>query len=242
MPANTEHRLDFDVADKTNDNSALVSYFQHGMVDAHDFKTNVLMKLTHQFLEEATFNQLRTIEQLGYVVFTRVSNFKDAKGIQMLVQSPQKGCSHIRNSMDKHLATMREKAAAIPDEEFATMVKAVLVNIEEKDKNLAEENARFFSIEIDKHSYIFDRQQRMAETARAVTKAEWQGFYRTLMHGARRRLDLHYNSAAHQEQESKTEFTFEGVQKWESTQQFLQSMELSTDPFKTRYCAHEFKI
>jgi len=85
LPANTEHRLDFDVVDKTNENSAFVSYFQHGLVDAQDFRTIVLLKLTHQFLEEATFNQLRTIEQLGYVVFTRVSNFKDARGIQMLV-------------------------------------------------------------------------------------------------------------------------------------------------------------
>ena len=122
------------------------------------------------------------------------------------------------------------------------MVKAVLVNIEEKDKNLAEENARLFSIEIETHAYVFDRQQRMAEAARAVTKAEWQAFYEALMHGSRRRLDLHYNSAAHQEQESKTEFTFAGVKKWESTNQFQQAMELSKDSLKTRYCAQEFKI
>lgn len=56
MPAGSEHRLDFTVEDKSNDNSALVCYFQHGLVEAHDYKSIVMLKLTHQYLEEATFN------------------------------------------------------------------------------------------------------------------------------------------------------------------------------------------
>jgi secreted Zn-dependent insulinase-like peptidase len=35
------------------------------------------MDLTEQFLDEPTFNQLRTIEQLGYVVFTRKNETRD---------------------------------------------------------------------------------------------------------------------------------------------------------------------
>ena len=151
------HRIDIDVVDETNDNSALVSSFQAGMVDAHDIKASMLLSITHQYLEEATFNQLRTIEQLGYVVFTKVLTVRDVHGLNFLVQSPTKGCSYLRNSLDKHLLNMIEKAASISDEEFATMVKAVLVGIEEQDKNLSEEVSRFFKSEIAIHRYHFDR-------------------------------------------------------------------------------------
>ena len=66
-----QQRVDFPVEDITNENSALISYFQHSLVEATDLKTCAQLSLTEQFLDEPTFNQLRTIEQLGYVVFTR---------------------------------------------------------------------------------------------------------------------------------------------------------------------------
>lgn len=116
-----------------------------------------MIDLTCQFLDEPTFNQLRTIEQLGYVVFTRSNITRDVHALQFCIQSPGKGCSHIRNSLDSHLNTMREKAKNLSDAEFETMVKSVLVNIEAKDKNLAEEHSRLFGSEITQHRYQFDR-------------------------------------------------------------------------------------
>jgi len=40
---------------------------------------------------------------------------------------------------------MREKAKALSDEDFDTMVKSVLVELESADKNLSEENSRLWS-------------------------------------------------------------------------------------------------
>lgn len=79
---------------------------------------------------------------MGYVVFTRDANFRDVNGIRFCIQSPQKCCSHIRNSLDSHLTNMCEKAKNMTDDEFQTMVKSVMVNLEAKDKNLSEENTR----------------------------------------------------------------------------------------------------
>jgi secreted Zn-dependent insulinase-like peptidase len=52
---------------------------------------------------------------------------------------------------------MLEKSKAMTDEEFQTMVKSVLVELEAKDKNLSEENSRFWKSEIANHRYMFDR-------------------------------------------------------------------------------------
>lgn len=120
----------------------------------------MLLNLSWQFLEQPTFDQLRTTEQLGYVVFTKKVATRDVHALQFLIQSPKYGCSHIRNSLDKHLQVMRGKAQEMPDSEFDTMVKAVLVDLEAKDKNLAEESDRFFNAEVGSHRYHWDRQQR----------------------------------------------------------------------------------
>ena len=132
-----------------------------------------MVDLIVQFLDEPTFNQLRTIEQLGYVVFTRSNITRDIHGIQFCIQSPGKGCSHIRNSLDKHLAAMLEKSKAMTDEEFQTMVKSVLVELEAKDKNLSEENSRFWKSEIANHRYMFDRNQRKIEAIKEISKSQW---------------------------------------------------------------------
>ena len=69
---NANQRLDFPVVDESNENSVLLSYFQVG-VEGENFKTRLLNDIVLQYMEEPTFNQLRTIEQLGYVVFARTT-------------------------------------------------------------------------------------------------------------------------------------------------------------------------
>lgn len=49
------------------------------------------------------------------------------------------------------------------DDEFETMVKSVLVELEANDKNLSEENNRFWRQEIANHKYMFDRKERQIE-------------------------------------------------------------------------------
>lgn len=185
-----------------------MSYFQQGQVTADDLKAAKMMDITCQFLDEPTFNQLRTIEQLGYVVFTRPNLTRDVHALQFCVQSPQKCCSHIRNSLDSHLKTMAQKAKDMSDSEFETMIKSVLVEIEAKDKNLREIHSRLFAQEIGNHRYQFDRQVKEAATLREITKQEWQAHFDALVSTQVRRVDFRYNSEAHKEQEQNGEYSF----------------------------------
>jgi insulysin len=56
-----EQVLEFDVEDRSNANSALLSYFQLG-VEGEDMRSKLLNELCWQYLEEPTFDQLRTTE------------------------------------------------------------------------------------------------------------------------------------------------------------------------------------
>lgn len=157
-------------------------------------------------MDEPFFNQLRTVEQLGYVVISRAKVTRDIIGYWVMVQSAKKGCSHIRNSIDKCLAEHREKVKNLTDEEFCKVRDAVLTIISEKDKNQSEDVARMYSSELATHRYQFDRQEREIASIKTLTLAEFQSYYERLFFTERKRMDMRWNSQAHQEEEEKGEF------------------------------------
>lgn len=147
------------VPDASNENSCLLSFYQYGRQTNEDAdKLNLLNQVALQYLNEPTFDQLRTKEQLGYVVFSRPRSTRDIISCWFLIQSPTKDCLHIRKRLDIFLARMRTKVRNLSDEEFTTNVNSVKTSISEKDKNLNEEFIRFWSYELGTHCYQFDRQ------------------------------------------------------------------------------------
>ena len=76
--SNNFHRLDMTVPDASNENSCLLSFYQYGRQTNEDAdKLNLLNQVALQYLNEPTFDQLRTKEQLGYVVFSRPRSTRD---------------------------------------------------------------------------------------------------------------------------------------------------------------------
>ena len=69
---------------------------------------------------------------------------------------------------------MRKKVAEMTEEEFTTVVGAVMTEISEKDKNLVEVFNRHWHYELSTHYYVFDRQERMVALLPTITKPEFQ--------------------------------------------------------------------
>lgn len=112
-----------------------------------------------QFLNEPFFNQLRTQQQLGYVVFSRPVNNRGVLGVQFMVQSPTRSCEYIVNCINEYLVGMRQKVLNISEEDFQTQRDAVKIKLAEQDLNLAGEYARNWN-ELSTHKYNFDRQSQ----------------------------------------------------------------------------------
>jgi len=62
-----------EIDDKTNDNSATISYFQVGQFGKDDYRKSVCLQVLCQYLKEPFFDDLRTKQQLGYVVFSGIT-------------------------------------------------------------------------------------------------------------------------------------------------------------------------
>ena len=174
---NNFHRIDRTVPDSNNENSCFISLFQKCLDDGStEGRIDLLNKLVMQYLSEPTFDQLRTKEQLGYVVFTRQKITRDIQSAYFLIQSPGSNCEHIRKRMDIHLEKMRKKVREISDEDFSKVVGSVMTDIAEKDKNLIEAHTRMLN-ELAEHAYLFNRQDRDVALLPSITKGEFQVFF-----------------------------------------------------------------
>jgi insulysin len=103
--------------DKQNENSCNVTYYEVG-VQGDDLMAKLTNSIVMQYLSEPFFNELRTQQQLGYVVFSRAVNTRDVLGAQFIVQSPKRSCEYIVKAVNDFLVEMRSKIATLSVEEF----------------------------------------------------------------------------------------------------------------------------
>jgi insulysin len=147
-------------------NSCIVNYYQVGPVAT---RTNAVLSVVHHLMREPAFNQLRTEEQLGYIVHTAVkTNGDNIKSWICLIQSDSFDPPHMDLRIEAFLTEFRTTLASMPVAEFASNVESVCQNLLEKNKNLGEESSKHWTV-ISNQTYRFQRLQEIAEEARKLT-------------------------------------------------------------------------
>jgi secreted Zn-dependent insulinase-like peptidase len=147
-------------------NSCVVNVYQIGPVSVRD---NAILSVVQHLLREPAFNQLRTEEQLGYIVHTAIkTNGDHIKSWICLVQSDSFDPLHVDLRIEAFLEGFRPTLATMSDDEFASNVDSVCQNLLEKNKNLGEESSKHWSV-ISNQTYRFQRLQEIAAEARDLS-------------------------------------------------------------------------
>jgi len=107
-------------------------------------------------VSEAAFNQLRTNEQLGYLVWSGAQNVKGVLGFRVIVQSGDKPADFLEQRIEAFLNQYKDELASLSEATYRENLAAVIAQKLEKDKTLNEESTRHWN-EISKHHYVFNR-------------------------------------------------------------------------------------
>ncbi|CAF2059202.1 unnamed protein product [Brassica oleracea var. botrytis] len=151
-----------------DENSALVHYIQ---VHQDEFSMNVKLQLFCLIAKQATFHQLRTVEQLGYITSLSRRNHSGVNGVQFIIQSSDKGPRHIDSRVESLLKDLESKFYNMSDEEFKSNVTALTDMKLEKHKNLSEES-RFYWGEIRNGTLKFNRIEAEVAALREIKREE----------------------------------------------------------------------
>ena len=168
-------------------NSAVEVYLQVGIDER---PRTMVLELVAQALTKPAYHQLRTVEQLGYIVFSGVRHDLGVVGFRVLVQSSEKDAAELDARIECFLGTVGALLDAMGDDEFGNHKKALIDLKLEKDKKLRQESGRYWS-EIPLGTYDFERSELDAEALKAITKADVRAFWdEHLAPGAPRRRRL----------------------------------------------------
>ncbi|KAG7370665.1 secreted/periplasmic Zn-dependent peptidase, insulinase-like protein [Nitzschia inconspicua] len=215
-----------------NSNSCVQIVLQMG---ALDMATNSNLAFVNHLVREPAFNQLRTEEQLGYIVHTSVKTSGDnIKGLVFLIQSDSFDPNHVESRIEEFLAAFRQRIVAMSSDDFQTNVDSVVASFLEKNKNLGEESSRYWHV-ITNKTYQFRRLQMMADLVKTLKKEQVIQFfdkYVAANGSCRHKLCIqvvakqHANAAACDDKEQK------GVVLIENPADFKLSMPLFAMPSK----------
>lgn len=172
---------------------------EYSLYTGHRYDSELRAKvlLLGQMTDEPCFNQLRTIEQLGYVVFSGPSFHDIWIGYRILIQS-EKDCRYLEGRIENFLNTFEEMLKDLSEEDFESHKRAIINKRLAKLKNLSQEDSRFWS-HIYSDSYDFLQADVDAETIEKLTKKDMIDFYTHYISTAssqRAKLSVHLQAQA----------------------------------------------
>ncbi|KAF2455474.1 a-pheromone processing metallopeptidase Ste23 [Lineolata rhizophorae] len=131
--------------------------------------------LLAQMTEEPAFDQLRTKEQLGYVVFSGTSVHNQYAGYRVLVQS-ESSCDYLEQRIDAFLLDFEKSLAEMSEKEFEGHKRAMINKRLEKLKNLSQETNRFWG-HIMSEAFDFEAVDHDVAALSTLTKPDMQAFF-----------------------------------------------------------------
>ncbi|KXS09469.1 LuxS/MPP-like metallohydrolase [Gonapodya prolifera JEL478] len=174
-------------------NSAILYYVQCG--DPLDRENRLRMLLLDQIISEPAFDQLRTKEQLGYIVSTQLELHLRMVGLSFTIQS-EKAPRYLEDRIDEFLKQFLEKLESLSSEEFERHKQTLVAKSVEEDKNLSMESNRLWLI-ISSRYLDFDQDSDDALHIPSVSLPSLIEWYKVRFlpdSSSRRKLSVHVKS------------------------------------------------
>ncbi|CZR49746.1 uncharacterized protein FPRO_14777 [Fusarium proliferatum ET1] len=176
--------------DPANVNHCVETWFYVGSRENHDIRVKTL--LLDQILHEPAFDQLRTKEQLGYVVWSGAQCFSTTCGFSFRIQSEMTP-EFVDSRIEAFLMRYADTLETMTQKEFEGHKKSLVASCLDKLITLNQESQLHWT-EINSEKYDFEIRQHDAARIRQLTKAEIVDFFNQHLNPSstqRARLSIH---------------------------------------------------
>ncbi|KAJ9565085.1 hypothetical protein OSB04_001051 [Centaurea solstitialis] len=177
LPSSADLVRDVPVKNKLDTNSVVEIEPE---VDSKLAKSKALIDLLDEIIEEPLFNQLRTKEQLGYVVDCSPRVTYRILGFCFRVQSSEYSPVYLQGRIDNFINDMEGLLSGLDDESFQNFKSGLIAKLLEKDPSLAYETNRYWGQIIDQR-YMFDLSAKEAEAVKSLEKSDVTKWYNTYL-------------------------------------------------------------
>ena len=118
------------------------------------------------FFGDPFYSELRTKQQLGYIVGSAASAHLRQRFLTFVIQSSGYPPDELRRRAEAFIATLPDSLAKVSDQEWATLIAGARSQLEEKQKTIREKADNFFV-----RAFVYDRDwERQPATLAALDK------------------------------------------------------------------------
>jgi len=162
--------------DTKHHDALLTRYYQPALTGKQAIAQNMLTKT---MLSAPLFEQLRTQEQLGYIILNDTLTHKHQPGAIVLVESSTHASAKLDKSLSNFLAKFAKDLPKTSLANFKEHQAGVINNLREKPKTmLAQFQAFNYKIEDDSYDFTFD--EDVADKVAALTIEEVSDYFNSL--------------------------------------------------------------
>lgn len=190
LPPGSDYTFQRKLGDPANVNHCIEYYVFVG--DVVDRVLRAKLLLLGQMTEEAGFDQLRTKEQLGYIVFTGVKMQATTMGYRVIIQS-ERSTDYLEERINAFLAHFGKSLQDMSKEDFESHKSSLIAKRLEKIKNLDQESSRFWG-HISNEYLDFLARENDVSHLKPLTKSDLIEFFNHYIHPtstSRAKLSLH---------------------------------------------------
>ncbi|GAT24591.1 a-pheromone processing metallopeptidase Ste23 [Aspergillus luchuensis] len=195
LPPGANYVYERALKDPANVNHCIEYYLFVGKLDDDALRAKLL--LFAQMTDEPAFDQLRSKEQLGYVVWSGARYSATTMGYRVIIQS-ERNAAYLESRIDAFLTGFGKSLANMSEQEFESHKRSVINKRLEKLKNLSSETNRFWS-HIGSEYFDFVQNESDAANVRSLTKADLIQFYQQFVYpksATRAKLAIHLKAQA----------------------------------------------
>lgn len=168
-----ECSLVYQAENNVHRSSAVETYFQCGLQGTHQ---NMLLELLCQIFAEPAFDELRTKEQLGYIVWCGIRRANGTQGLRVIVQGDRHP-QYLDSRIEAFLNKMGGNLETLSEEDFLRHREALACRRLERPKKLSHLTANWW-VEITSNQYNFDRDVLEVAHLKTLTKQDVIDFYK----------------------------------------------------------------
>ena len=143
-------------------------------------------------IKEPAFNQLRTNEQLGYIVSSSFNSDSKVLGGTISIQSSKHGADYLESRINAFI----EGLPGFTEDQVENVKLAQIKNIKQVHMNIAQEGSGLWDC-IQDDNFDFDSKERLLAAIENVTMEQVNSKLKELLLDNQRRLNVKLHSVNH---------------------------------------------
>ena len=171
------------------------------------------------YVESPFFMEMRTNQQLGYIVWGGSSSSKKTSLLVFIIQSGDYPAEYLSKQAEIYTITLPDSLKQLPDEEFLVIKNGVIEKIKEKPTSIAEKAGKFYTGAFD-YDGNFERDSQLIQAVENLSKDKAVEILTQVLSADTRQIATILLYAKEHKIGENISSSFSDINKWKSSREY----------------------